>query len=328
MITHADKTHENKSHSMAPSVSKKQNGGESTLYFLGNSPEAIAQRKLQEMAKNSPWAAKQLSAFPKDKSTGYQDRLNKALGTHLEIVQSKPQMFNGTRSKPQSQSPQVVQRKPTKQVTKKEIKNILDRMENEELRQELRGVAEKLIASGSLWFDDEINHSCAYPDPQTQTMKVVVPARVWSEYIYGDKTIERDAITIHELTHAAEAYATTGGDFSNIQGNEMDTDMVLLGPILNDLQKNLDEEKKAYEGVKIELESVPYKNLYEFVLDRLVYAEGHVNAKDASTREFPTVVNQIIHMVDKKAPDLKSGKLYKWLTVLQQQAGISRKTRQ
>ena len=65
MNTHSDKTHENKSQSMANAVSQKQSGGESTFQFIDNRPGAVAQRKLQEMANNSPQAkqATQLQAM-------------------------------------------------------------------------------------------------------------------------------------------------------------------------------------------------------------------------------------------------------------------------
>ena len=53
MNTHADKTQEDKSQSVANAVIQKQGGGESTFQFVDNRPEAMAQRKLQEMAKNS-----------------------------------------------------------------------------------------------------------------------------------------------------------------------------------------------------------------------------------------------------------------------------------
>lgn len=54
MNTHADRTQENKSQSDANAVSHKQSSSESTFQFVDNRPEAIAQRKLQEMANNSP----------------------------------------------------------------------------------------------------------------------------------------------------------------------------------------------------------------------------------------------------------------------------------
>ena len=62
MNTHADKTQENKSRSVANAVSQKQISGDPTFQFVDNRPEAIAQRKLQEMANNSPRALK-LKAF-------------------------------------------------------------------------------------------------------------------------------------------------------------------------------------------------------------------------------------------------------------------------
>lgn len=52
MNTHADKTQENKSQSVARAVKHKQSRSESSYQFIDNRPEAIAQRKLQEMANN------------------------------------------------------------------------------------------------------------------------------------------------------------------------------------------------------------------------------------------------------------------------------------
>ena len=62
MNTHADKTQENKSQSVSHGVSQMQSGGESTFQFVDNRPEAVTQRKLQEMADNSP-QVQQLRAF-------------------------------------------------------------------------------------------------------------------------------------------------------------------------------------------------------------------------------------------------------------------------
>jgi hypothetical protein len=62
MNTHADKTSENKSQAVANSLSKQQCNSESAFHFVGNRPVAIAQRKLQEMANNSPRVA-QLKAL-------------------------------------------------------------------------------------------------------------------------------------------------------------------------------------------------------------------------------------------------------------------------
>jgi hypothetical protein len=62
MNTHADKTQENKSQSVAANSSQMQSGDESSFQFVDNRPEAVAQRKLQEMANNSPRVS-QLKAF-------------------------------------------------------------------------------------------------------------------------------------------------------------------------------------------------------------------------------------------------------------------------
>lgn len=62
MNTHIDKNQENKSQSVANEHSQKQGSSESTFQFVDNRPEAVEQRKLQEMANNSPQVM-QLKAF-------------------------------------------------------------------------------------------------------------------------------------------------------------------------------------------------------------------------------------------------------------------------
>jgi hypothetical protein len=56
MNTHADKSQENKSQSVANGTPQKQGSSESTFQFVDNRPEAVTQRKLQEIANNSPQA--------------------------------------------------------------------------------------------------------------------------------------------------------------------------------------------------------------------------------------------------------------------------------
>jgi hypothetical protein len=62
MNTHVDKTQGNKSQAVSAADSQMQSGGESAFQFVDNRPEAVAQRKLQEMANNSPQVS-QLRAF-------------------------------------------------------------------------------------------------------------------------------------------------------------------------------------------------------------------------------------------------------------------------
>jgi len=62
MHTHAGKTQKNKSQSVANEVAQKQGGNKPTFQFVDNRPEAIAQRKLQDLMNNSP-QVKQLKAF-------------------------------------------------------------------------------------------------------------------------------------------------------------------------------------------------------------------------------------------------------------------------
>ena len=62
MNTHADKTQGNKSQAVSAADSQMQSRGESAFQFVDNRPEAVAQRKLQEMANNSLQVS-QLRAF-------------------------------------------------------------------------------------------------------------------------------------------------------------------------------------------------------------------------------------------------------------------------
>jgi hypothetical protein len=79
MNTHADKKQENKNQSVASAVSQKQSGGKSTFQFVDNRPEAVAQRKLEKMANNSPQArqAEQLQAMADNYSAQHQNAIQK-----------------------------------------------------------------------------------------------------------------------------------------------------------------------------------------------------------------------------------------------------------
>lgn len=81
MNTHADKTQESKSQSVANAFSKKSNRVSPFFPFADNRPEAIAQRKLQEMANNSPHVS-QLRTFQEmaDNSPLSVSRLPKGFG--------------------------------------------------------------------------------------------------------------------------------------------------------------------------------------------------------------------------------------------------------
>lgn len=94
MNTHADKTQENKSQSVTNVISQKQRRGGSTFRFVDNRPEAIAQRKLQEMANNSSQAkrAAQLQAMADNYSAHQQPiQMNKKKkGKEETISVSRP----------------------------------------------------------------------------------------------------------------------------------------------------------------------------------------------------------------------------------------------
>ncbi len=70
MNTHADKTQKNTIPSVANAFSEKRSGREPTFQFVDNRPEALSQRKLQEIANNSSQAKQtaQLQAMADDHS--------------------------------------------------------------------------------------------------------------------------------------------------------------------------------------------------------------------------------------------------------------------
>ncbi|HKJ43239.1 MAG TPA: hypothetical protein VKA27_14175 [Sunxiuqinia sp.] len=79
MNTHADKSQENKNQTVANKSSQMQNVGESTFQFVDNRVEAVAQRKLQGMANNSPRAqnATQLQTIANNNSIQQQQAIPK-----------------------------------------------------------------------------------------------------------------------------------------------------------------------------------------------------------------------------------------------------------
>jgi len=79
MNTYADKTQENKNQSVVNAASQKQSCSRSTFQFVDNRPEAVTQRKLQEMANNSPLAKQvaQLQAMADTHSAQHQQPIQK-----------------------------------------------------------------------------------------------------------------------------------------------------------------------------------------------------------------------------------------------------------
>lgn len=85
MKTQADSIQEDKSQSSSHGKFESQGGGESTFQFVDNRSEAIVQRKLQELANNSPHAKKiaQLQAMADNQSAQQQPIQKKENNTGL-----------------------------------------------------------------------------------------------------------------------------------------------------------------------------------------------------------------------------------------------------
>ena len=67
MNTHVEKSKKNKNQSVANEMSQKHSSDESTFKYFDNRPEAIAQRKLQEVANN--YSSQRLQTIKKRENT-------------------------------------------------------------------------------------------------------------------------------------------------------------------------------------------------------------------------------------------------------------------
>lgn len=73
MNTHADKTQQSRSQSVAGEKAQQRNDGEATFQFVDNRPETVTQKKLQEMTNYSP-QAQRLNAFQELANTALHDK--------------------------------------------------------------------------------------------------------------------------------------------------------------------------------------------------------------------------------------------------------------
>jgi hypothetical protein len=102
MNIHADKTRENRSQSVANNLSQKNSDSESTFQFVDNRPEAIAQRKLQDMANNSPQGS-QLKAYQDMDNTGQKNKQAAQLPTVQLMMNGGDQQQGQQQGQPQIQ---------------------------------------------------------------------------------------------------------------------------------------------------------------------------------------------------------------------------------
>lgn len=88
MNTHADKTGKNQDQLLANEHTQKQSGGESTLKFIDNRPEAIVQRKLREVIDHSPKSI-QIDAFRNMLDNNHQANSTDLVTQRKSVVQLK-----------------------------------------------------------------------------------------------------------------------------------------------------------------------------------------------------------------------------------------------
>ena len=90
MYAQVEKPKENKRRAVANSVAQKRSSGEPTFQFVDNLPEAIAQRKLQEMANNTP------QAKHSDQLQAMTDNYSARQPYHTQRKENKSSYFWGT----------------------------------------------------------------------------------------------------------------------------------------------------------------------------------------------------------------------------------------
>ncbi|MFM2484994.1 hypothetical protein [Celerinatantimonas yamalensis] len=89
MNTHADKMQESKRQSVANDFSQNRSTGKGYFQFVDNRPEAIAQRKMQEIANNSQKTSN-FRSFPRNENHIVQRELD----PETDTVDSNPDVYN------------------------------------------------------------------------------------------------------------------------------------------------------------------------------------------------------------------------------------------
>lgn len=116
MNTYVNKAQKDKKQSASNAVSQKKSNNKSTFHFEDNRPETVAQRKLQEIADNSP-RTYQLMTFQK-----MTDHSDQEIEEEEEIVQGK---FISTPITSSSFSPSIIQLDKGKIARETEVEQIL-----------------------------------------------------------------------------------------------------------------------------------------------------------------------------------------------------------
>jgi hypothetical protein len=206
------------------------------------------------------------------------------------------------------------------------IQEALQGVADEGLRAQLLNAWQILkLTKGKASFVEAAKSSGGY---ERDSGKLVLNIAQQNWLQWGDTTIEKKGIVIHELTHVAEVIANTKGfkeqpkDFSSIMNTDIAKPEDIVGPLF-DL---LDKEEDVFKAVTFW--SSAGKTMYNYVDERLKYAfqEG------LTPYEFPTVVNQLVYVMDQKASEMRGKKLkdtqiYQKLKKLQTQTKQSRTSR-
>lgn len=291
MYAQIEKTKENKSRAVANSVTQKKSNGKQGFGFIDNRSEEVAQREISGVADSS--------------------------SSRQTLIQKKEKPFG------------VAQLKKKGKVTDDYIQNLLKDIGNEELQKQLKFAWELIQANGEAYFDDEITKSFGVYDPKEEKLVFRIPEQDFFQW--KDTTIEKKGIAIHELTHIAEIVANTGGlnnmDYDMNTPEIMGTDYLMAEKAINAVYEVAEKEKGMLCKIEFSSSSSHNKTLFGYITERIAYA-GMALQRKKSNFEFPTVVNQLIYVLDKKGNDeVKKSETYSWLKILENQLLDSRTRR-
>ncbi len=275
MKTHTDKTLENKRSSVSAVDSHMQSSGKSTFQFVDDRPEAVTQRKLQEMANRSSKAT-QLKAI-QVMTNNKQKAMKLDLGSN--VIQAKFDDQDLDKMREVAEGDQT-------------LTNILE---------EVLAIHNRMPGDINYGVSSKGGHAALNQDGVGQ---VVVKDERWAltkrikNYFnaYGmEHDIKRQSMIIHELTHLAELYANLP---SNEQGvvaeDHRPQNDIALAKVMEPDSQIVDEIYKE----KTTAEDLLTRSDYDDEMK--TYLRGRLEYGFAINAENPTVFTEISYYLKAK----------------------------
>ncbi|MGB3466434.1 MAG: hypothetical protein WBA74_14240, partial [Cyclobacteriaceae bacterium] len=207
------------------------------------------------------------------------------------------------------------------------IKDVLKDVKNKRVREQLHEAWNALNKDGNALYESDSGKHKGGFDTKVNKLILRIPEQGYMDS--ADSQLDKKAIAVHELTHVAEVIANTKGKKKMTPGKDpiMESDSILDEDLIENLFNMLDKDKSVLR--KIPFSSVSTgaknKNMYDFIEDRLLYANQFL--AEGKNFELPTVVNQMIYVMDAKGGEILYTKVYIALHNLQNELAISREKR-